>query len=151
MKFLKIIFVLANFSASQEEYVGLDRINRIVSRYEGWIERYADDYKKKYRLERAVNRTRRFFSWWIKGKKNGCDPQNSELDRSELEMMDEDMERFLPDNAMLKVFTYQSQMERVQNIFFKNCSEKINEKLTDVVRRVTRDFTTAFGAMNNDQ
>ena len=36
------------------------------------------------------------FSWWIKGNKNGCDPQNSELDRSELEMIDEDMDRFLP-------------------------------------------------------
>ena len=37
-------------------------MNRIVSRYESWIERYADDYKKKYRLERAVARTRRFVS-----------------------------------------------------------------------------------------
>lgn len=103
------------------------------------------------------------FSWWIKGKKSGCDPQNSELDRSELDLIDEDMDRFLPgfvrfmpflyflDNAMLKVFTYQSQMEKVQNIFFKNCSAKINEKLTDVLKRVTRDFTTAFGTINNVQ
>ncbi|CBY38765.1 unnamed protein product [Oikopleura dioica] len=62
MKFLNVVFILVAFADAQEEILGLDRVNRVVSRYESWIERYADDYKKKYRLERAVARTRRFVS-----------------------------------------------------------------------------------------
>ena len=76
MKFLNVFFILLALSDAQEgkllsklrtkifflEILGLDRVNRVVSRYESWIERYADDYKKKYRLERAVARTRRFVS-----------------------------------------------------------------------------------------
>ena len=77
MKFLNVFCILVAFADAQDgnlnfsrrkfwlvvlEILGLDRVNRIVSRYESWIERYADDYKKKYRLERAISRTRRFVS-----------------------------------------------------------------------------------------
>ena len=41
---------------------GVDRINRIVGRYETWIEKYAGSYKKTFKLERAVERMRKYVS-----------------------------------------------------------------------------------------
>jgi len=63
----------------------------------------------------------------------------------ELSFLDGELERTLPDNAMLKVYTYQTQIKRIQALFFSECSPKINSKLSTIVAKVTRDFTTAFG------
>ena len=52
------------------------------------------------------------FTWWVKGNKKGCKP--SGVDRMELEFLDEDIDRTLPDNAMMKIITYQTQIKRVQ-------------------------------------
>ena len=57
------------------------------------------------------------FTWWVKGNKKGCKP--SGVDRMELEFLDEDIDRTLPDNAMMKIITYQTQIKRVQvNLHF---------------------------------
>ena len=70
------------------------------------------------------------------------------VDRMELDFLDSDIDRTLPDNAMLKIYTYQSQIKRVQALFFDNCDKKINGKLNTVVAKVTRDLTTAFSWIN---
>ena len=52
------------------------------------------------------------FTWWVKGNKKGCKPAG--VDRMELEFLDEVIDRTLPDNAMMKIITYQTQIKRVQ-------------------------------------
>ena len=81
----------------------------------------------------------------------------------ELEFLDDDINRTLPDNAMMKIYTYQTQIKRVQvkkdifvkmrkifskALFFNGCNRQINGKLSTVVAKVTRDLTTAFTAVN---
>ena len=51
------------------------------------------------------------------------------------------------DNAMLKIYTYQSQIKRVQALFFSECDGMVNGKLNTVVAKVTRDLTKAFQAI----
>ena len=82
----------------------------------------------------------------MKGNKKGC--RMVPVDRMELDFLDSDIDRTLPDNAMLKIYTYQSQIKRVQALFFDNCDNKINGKLNTVVAKVTRDLTTAFSWIN---
>ena len=53
----------------------------------------------------------------------------------------------MSDNAMLKIYTYQSQIKRVQALFFSECDEMVNGKLNTVVAKVTRDLTKAFQAI----
>ena len=90
----------------------MDRINRVTERYNGWIEQYGQDYKKMPKLTRSVERMRKYFTWWVRGNKKACRP--SGVDRMELEFLDDDINRTLPDNAMMKIFTYQTQIKRVQ-------------------------------------
>ena len=48
---------------------------------------------------------------------------------------------------MLKIYTYQSQIKRVQALFFSECDGQVNGKLNTVVAKVTRDLTKAFQAI----
>jgi len=113
------------------ESVGVAKVNRIVERYKKWIDMYAQDYKKTFKLSRAVERLRKYFTWWIKGNKKGCEPGG--VDRIEMEYLDAEMNRVLPDNAMLKVYSYQTQMKRIQALFFEGCNMKVNAKLRHVL------------------
>ena len=41
---------------------GVDRIDRVVGRYNEWIEKYGQEYKKTPKLERSVERMRKYVS-----------------------------------------------------------------------------------------
>ena len=93
----------------------MERVERVVTRYNNWIENYGQEYKKTPKLTRAVERLRKYvsiggtelehsirarlktvfkFTWWMKGNKKGCRPAG--VDRMELEFLDEDINRTLP-------------------------------------------------------
>ena len=46
-----------------------------------------------------------------------------------IKYLDEEIDRLLPDSAMLKIYTYQNSMKKIQALFFSSCSAKVNGKL----------------------